>query len=137
MIFTKDPFTLALMKLRPAADWQAPPDGDVESRLALIEWRADVEPPSLSELQATMLQIQTEQDVPSTVRSGQLILALDMLGKLAPVDAAVAAIGGISQRLWDRASVFDRDNKMLIYAASQAGMTSADVDAVFRLADTL
>lgn len=81
-------------------------------------------------------QKQIDDRVPAEVRSGQMILALHELGFFDAVEAAVAQMPRIAKVLWARASIFDRDNYLLAVAAQMAGMTSADVDAVFRLAAT-
>lgn len=74
--------------------------------------------------------------VPASVRSGQLILALDQVGKLDAVKAVVAAAGGLAADLWLHASQFDRADPLLQQLGQAAGMTSEDIDAVFRLAAT-
>lgn len=74
--------------------------------------------------------------VPPTVRSGQLILALNEIGKLDAVKAAVEAAGGIYPDLWIHASEFVRGDPMVAALGAAAGMTGEDIDAVFRLAAT-
>lgn len=74
--------------------------------------------------------------VPATVRSGQLVLALNEFGKLAAVKAAVASAGGVIVDLWAHASEYDRADPMVDQLGTAAGMNAEDIDAVFRLAAT-
>lgn len=70
-------------------------------------------------------------DVPSTVTRVQLLLALDAAGFLDGVEAAVAATGGESALRWKHASVFERDNPLLVSLADGLGLSSEDVDTIF------
>lgn len=109
-----------------------------DGTLAGVRWDAPLPdgfaPPTQDEVDA---EIARQADpVPPFVRSGQLILALAEVGKLDAVDAVVAQTGGLAERLWQRASRFDRDNQMLIDAGRAAGMSDANIDELFRLAAT-
>lgn len=77
-----------------------------------------------------------ETAVPSQVRAVQLVEALDEVGKLAAVKAAVATAGGIIPDIWIHATIFERADARLCSLGESAGMTAEDIDAVFRLAAT-
>lgn len=54
---TQDPFTLALMRLRPGSDWEAPPAGTIAQRHAGLIWKdQNSERPSLEEVAAETLR---------------------------------------------------------------------------------
>lgn len=74
--------------------------------------------------------------VPDQVRAVQLIEALDELDHLAAVKEAVAAAGGIVPDIWIHASLFERTDARLCALGAAAGLTTQDIDAVFRLAAT-
>jgi hypothetical protein len=74
--------------------------------------------------------------VPAQVRAVQLIEALDDVGKLAAVKAAVASAGGIVPDIWIHASLFERTDARLCALGAAAGLSPDDIDAVFRLAAT-
>jgi len=86
--------------------------------------------------EAAAWQAARDSYVPTSVRSGQLILALAEIDKLDAVKAAVATAGGLYADLWIHASEFDRDDPMVEQLGAAAGMSAADIDAVFRLAAT-
>lgn len=69
--------------------------------------------------------------IPQTASSGDFIKALYELDWLTDVDAAVAQADPLSRRLWERASIFERQNSMLIAVATAIGKTSEDLDALF------
>jgi aspartate oxidase len=75
--------------------------------------------------------------VPEVVSFGQLVRALSNLGHLVTIKAVVTAAGGLGLELWQHASTFERNDPLLIALATEAGLTTSDVDAVFRLAATL
>jgi hypothetical protein len=75
--------------------------------------------------------------VPGQVTAGQLIRALDQLGLLAAVDAAVASADALTQRLWARAPIFPRNDPLLLGIAQALGKSDADLDDIFRLASSL
>jgi hypothetical protein len=74
--------------------------------------------------------------VPGNATAGNFIKALAELGWLDAVDQAVAQADALSQRLWARASSFDRHDPMLIAVATAIGKTSDDLDALFRKANS-
>lgn len=75
--------------------------------------------------------------VPQTVTAGSFMQALIDLGFYNAVAAVVQASGNqTAQVLWARAVTFARQDALLIQMATAAGMTSADMDAVFVKAAT-
>lgn len=74
--------------------------------------------------------------VPQQVSAGQMLQALNELGLLATVDAAVAQADAFAQRLWARAPNFPRNDPMVIAIGTAIGKTSQELDDLFRLAGT-
>lgn len=60
--------------------------------------------------------------------------ALYAAGKLAAVEAVVAATGGMAAIAWADASEFRRDSPTIAALAGAAGLTDADLDALFQAA---
>jgi hypothetical protein len=75
--------------------------------------------------------------IPASVTAGQFIRALDNVGLLGQVDAAVTQADALTQRLWARASVFPRKDPMIEAVAQALGKSSTDLDNIFRLAANL
>lgn len=75
--------------------------------------------------------------VPESVTAGRLIRALDAVGLLGQVDAAVAQADPLTKRLWARASTFPRKDPMIEAVAHALGKSSTDLDNIFRLAANL
>lgn len=75
--------------------------------------------------------------VPRTVLRRQFLIALRRMGLRAAVDAAVANAGGETQDTYDNALNFERDHPMLLAMAQSLGVTSEQLDDLFRLAATL
>jgi hypothetical protein len=95
------------------------------------EQLADAAPELVAFLQAF------RNPAPPEVTAGQLIRALDQLGLLASVDAAVAAAAPRTQRRWARAPIFPRNDPLVAAIAQGLGKTAADLDNIFRLASSL
>lgn len=70
--------------------------------------------------------------VPATASSGDFVSALIDLGWYNQVEAAAVAGGGRALALWRHASIFERQNPILIAMAQAIGKTDADLDALFR-----
>jgi hypothetical protein len=68
------------------------------------------------------------------VTAGQLIRVLAELGLLASVDAAVSGADALTQRLWARASIFPRNDPLVLAIAQALGKSAVDLDDVSRLA---
>jgi hypothetical protein len=122
--------TDALVYLRPGVAF-----ANVDGTLGAVRWETPgVTPPTADEVAAAVAHL--DNPVPPEVKAGQLIRALDELGLLATVDAAVAQADPLTQRLWARASTFPRNDPLLLSFAQSIGKTSADLDNIFRLAAT-
>lgn len=74
--------------------------------------------------------------VPQTASSGDFIHALYDLEWLQAVEAAVIQVDGLAEKLWNRASVFERHHPLVIQIATAIGKNSADLDDLFRKAAT-
>lgn len=73
--------------------------------------------------------------VPETVTRFQARAALLIAGLLAPTEAAVAASGdAMLQLAWAEAVEFKRHSPSLLALGAAIGLTSADIDALFRQA---
>lgn len=75
--------------------------------------------------------------VPSPVLQSQARAAIYAAGLKAAVEAAVAAADSSTQALWYTAAYIDRDNPLVIALGAQLGLTSAQIDDLFRVAATL
>lgn len=72
--------------------------------------------------------------IPNSVSRASMKVALYRAGKLADVEQAVTAAGGEALIWWQEIDHFDRDKGMLLGIATQLGMSTADVDNLFRAA---
>ena len=124
------PFDQTLQSLRPGAGYSNP-----DNTLANVKWEPGVSAPTQQEFDAAFAAL--ANPVPKVVAAGAMIRALTQLGKLDAVDAAVAKASPLSQRLWARAASFPRSDPQVIAIATAIGMTTADLDALYRLAATL
>jgi hypothetical protein len=69
--------------------------------------------------------------VPQTANSGDFIRALDELGWLNEVDQAVAQADVLTQRLWARSSVFNRQSPFISTIAAAMNKSDEDMDNLF------
>lgn len=70
--------------------------------------------------------------IPQTATAGFFMRALIELGFYNAIAAVVAGSGNpTAQVLWNRAIEFPRQDPLLIQMATAAGMSSADIDAVY------
>ena len=70
--------------------------------------------------------------IPQTATAGRFLQALIELGFYNAVNAAVQQSGDLTtQTLWNRAIEFPRQDPLLLQMGAAAGMTSADMNAVF------
>lgn len=80
------------------------------------------------------------QFVPATAPAGHFMKALIELGWYDAIDLAVNSLTGqqgkIAKALWSRAVEFPRTDPLVSQIASAVGMTGADVDAVYILANS-
>ena len=119
-----------LKALRPGASFS-----NRDGTLAGVRWDTPgVTPPTQAEYDAAAAAL--DNPVPDEVSSGQLLVALDELGWLSAVDAAVSQTDAWSQRLWARASRFPRNDPLVVGIGTAIGKTSAELDACWRLAAT-
>ena len=72
--------------------------------------------------------------VPAEVSPLQAALALQAFGRLAGVEAAVAAGGQLAQLAWQRATVFRRDSQLLVEIAAEVPGLADQLDDIFRAA---
>lgn len=91
---------------------------------------------------APELQALFAPPVPRIAPAGRFMQALVRLGWYTPLDSAIASIPSNSRGdelrvLWRRAVEFRRNDPDLIAVGRAVGMTDADIDAVFILADNL
>lgn len=75
--------------------------------------------------------------VPRSVTARQARLALNAAGLLDDVDAAIAASPREVQLTWEYATEIERDNPILAQVAAGFGLTSEQMDDLFRQAATL
>jgi hypothetical protein len=75
--------------------------------------------------------------VPQQVTMRQACLALENAGILDDVEALVATLPRPYQIEWERASVVQRDNMLVEVVRAQQGMTTEQIDDLFRQAETL
>lgn len=122
--------TDVLLRLRPGVDF-----ANTDGTLAGVRWDGDVTPPTQQEVDAALAVL--ANPVPTVVAAGSMIRALSQLGKIAVVDEAVSKADPLSQRLWARAASFPRSDPQVVAIATAIGMSSADLDALYRLAATL
>lgn len=89
-----------------------------------------------SQLAELGLAMDRTPPVPVQVTSAQGALALLDAGLYSQVEAAVAAGSPELKIWWSRANVWDRNSPVLNALAAQFGLSSAQVDDLFRLAAT-
>ena len=96
-----------------------------------IVWPEGFMPPSKADFEKEI----SRADVPQEVWAGAMMRALNTLGILEQIDGIVAASGDLlTQKLWDRAAAFRRDDPMISVIGSKAGWSESDLDDLFRLA---
>lgn len=71
-----------------------------------------------------------------TVTPWQICRALNETGLRTAVEAAVAGADQNTKDAWNRATSFRRDNPLIASIATALGKSSADIDALFALAQT-
>jgi hypothetical protein len=82
-----------------------------------------------------VLDLHDAPAIPVTPR--QIRLALTAIGLRQQVEDWVQAQDIIVKDNWDYASSFERNNALIVRAATALGKTPADLDALFALAATL
>lgn len=76
----------------------------------------------------------TPAPVPAVVTRAQARIALSRAGKLDAVQAAIDGIGGETKIWWDDATEIHRNHPLVSDIAVAVGLSSDDVDALFRAA---
>jgi hypothetical protein len=79
----------------------------------------------------------TPPRVPVAVAMRQARLALEAIGKLDDVDAAIAQAGRTAQIEWEYAHEVRRDAALVIGIGAALGLTEAEIDALFIAASEL
>lgn len=85
----------------------------------------------------TNLYASSPDIVPPSVSMRQARLALLQAGKLDAVNAVVAAADPATQLSWEYSATVERANPIIAALAEGLGMTSADLDNLFRAASAL
>lgn len=75
--------------------------------------------------------------VPETITALQARLVLDSMGALDAVEAFIDKAGGPAKIVWEYATVIERNSPLVEGAAAALGMTSEQMDDLFRAAATL
>jgi hypothetical protein len=100
---------------------------------AITEWHTpDIPQPTEEEIAAKMVELQNP--VPAVVSRFQARAALHTAGLLEQVEAAVASAGPLAQMAWADAVEFRRDSPTIAALAAEIGLSSAQIDDLFRTA---
>lgn len=83
---------------------------------------------------STVWVIPPPPPVPSSVPAVNAKLALAQTGHLSTVKAIIAQADEAAQIWWEAATVFQRDHPMVVNFGAALGLTSAQIDDLFRLA---
>lgn len=75
--------------------------------------------------------------VPQSVSAMQAKVALLRAGLPSNVEAWVSAQGGEAQLIWSSATAFNRNSELIANAASALGLSSSQVDDLFRAAESI
>lgn len=75
--------------------------------------------------------------VPPTITALQARLVLDSMGALDAVEAFIDKAGGPAKIVWEYATVIERNSPLVEGAAAALGMTSEQMDDLFRAAAVL
>jgi hypothetical protein len=124
-----DQMAAAIAAVRPGAVWRL--RGDDYSGLEWLD--ATQEKPTRAEIAAVVLPA----PVPAVVTPVQARKALRARGLLDQVKAAIAVASPDVQDTWEYAREFNRGDALLQSLAAQIGLSTAQVDDLFRLAATL
>ena len=85
----------------------------------------------------TPVYSETPDIVPDLVSMRQARLALLQTGKLAEINSLISTQDEAVQLSWDYSSVVERNNNLIENLSSQIGLTSGELDDLFRLASSL
>lgn len=75
--------------------------------------------------------------IPQSVTPLQARKAINAAGLRSSIEAAVAASGQDAQDAWEYATVIERNNSIIASMAAGLGLTSTQIDDLFRTAATL
>lgn len=114
----------------PLVDFIAEDDGDGPY---LKEWLSALPQPSQSAIE----QAAAQTPVPEWITPLQARRALTAAGMRSAVDNYVAALDQDSKDAWEYATIVHRDNAIIAAGAAALGLTTAQVDDLFRLGTTL
>ena len=92
----------------------------------------DFVPPTQDEVDAALAYL--ADPVPDNVTSPQLTRALYAANLFTIVDDACNQVGGLALALWTRSPVFTRADPMINAIGQVAGLTSKQIDDLFRAA---
>jgi len=125
------PLTRAIASLRPGLNF-----ADIDGTLANVRYDeplpAGFVPPTQAEIDAIIARL----GAPQSVTPLQCRLALNDFGIRSQVEAAVAAGSQVIKDKWEFATEIRRDDSDLNALATAIGLTSAQVDSLFKLAAT-
>lgn len=110
-------------------------DGSVQEFRYLADPGTDVNAVMIERAAAITAQIAAEAAaVPASVTSIQARRAITAAGLRGAVEAAVAAASADVQTLWYTAETVERDNPLLLELAATLGLSSGQLDGLFRQA---
>lgn len=91
----------------------------------------------LAELNGAPVEVVDPNPVPGSISPLQARRALTAAGMREAVDGYVATLEQDGKDAWEYATVVNRDNAIIAAGASALGLTTAQVDDLFRLGATL
>lgn len=121
------PEDLARFRIQQFAEGAAPPAGHVLATRTLVVANGAI----------SVAVTYALTPVPFEVSMMQAQLALAAAGKLAAVEAAVAAASATVQIYWRTAPTLHRDHPLVASLAAAVGLTSPEVDALFVAASAI
>jgi hypothetical protein len=122
---------------------------DKDAQIAQLQADLNTANGALTSAQTEIQALRDKYEVPATVNGvpqrvtmRQAQLALLAAGKLDAVDAAIAAIPDVTQRMsaqitWEKSSAVERSNPLIAMLAGPLGLDDATLDALFIAADKL
>lgn len=121
------PEDLARFRIQQFAEGAASPAGHVLATRTLVVANGAI----------SVAVTYAPQPVPFEVSMMQAQLALSAAGKLAAVEAAVAAATATVQIYWKTAPTLHRDHPLVASLAAAVGLSGPEVDALFVAASTI
>lgn len=103
-----------------------------------LKWLDNPQPrPTDAEIAAEVARLKTRVDIPNSVSPLQIRRALREMGLLDEVTAYIGTMGDEAKEAWEYAVQIDRDDPLILAAASALRKSPAEVDAIFVLAASL